>query len=98
VFLFRYKANDDDVLPFSVREIPVAVEFPLPVTVARVEVLATVTVPDPLPVVVISVPAAIVAVAPWFIVDDDPDVAANVNNAPDETIHVEHEMVSVPAD
>lgn len=85
-------------MPFSVKEIPVAVELPLPVTEAKVEVLAIVTVPEPFPVVVISVPAAIVAVAPWLIVELDPLVAASVNKDPPETTQVEQEIVRVPVD
>ena len=58
---------------------------PLPVTVAKVEELAMVTVSVAPPVVVISVPAAMVMVSPALMVWFDPEVPAKVNvNVPPE--------------
>lgn len=70
----------------------VVVVAPLPVTVARVEVSAIVTVPEALLVVVMSVPAAIVTVPPWLIVELVPVVAARVKSVPPETTQVEQPM------
>ena len=56
----------------------VGVVAPLPVTVARVEVLAMVTVSVAPPVVVISVPAAMVMVSPALMVWLLPEVPASV--------------------
>lgn len=84
------------MLPFSVNEIPLELVFPLPVTEDRVELLAMVIVPEPLPVVVMSVPAAMVNVPPWEIVELDPEVEAAVKSEPPETTQVEQVKVTDP--